>query len=450
MKSTTKKIFYVALILLLLAGSFLAGSWYSQRSTPKGNFAAVKSVAVNTDKRSDGDTGTSSLPPGTVKIMPEKQQFIGLRIGQVEKTSVNHVIRTLGRVAADETRIYRVNASVDGWVRETYNNSTGSLVKKDEILATFYSPEFLGAEQAYIYALSSLGRFQASGKETPEQISLTKLNVQQYKNSLRNLGMGEVQIEEIGRTRQYTENIHITSPVTGFVLSRNVSPGERFEKSKELYKIADLRRVWILADVFESEAEYFKPGVKVKFTLPHQKKTFSARVSDVLPQFDATTRTLKVRLEADNPGYVLKPDMFVDVEFPVQLPPAVTIPVDAVLDSGIRKTVFVDRGNGFFEPREVETGWRIGNRVEIIKGLDPGERIVISGNFLIDSESKMEMAAAGIQGNLSKDPVCGRDISLKTAEKAGRKISYGGKTYYFCSDECKKRFEKESNRYLRQ
>ena len=138
-------------------------------------------------------------------------------------------------------------------------------------------------------------------------------------------------------------------------------------------------------------------------------RKFRARVSKILPQFDACSRTLKVRLEADNDDYALRPDMFVDVECPVTLPPAITVPIDALLDSGLRKTVFVDRGNGLFEPRQVETGWRFGDRVEIVKGLKPGERIVVSGNFLLDSESRMrtevpKAAAAGQTASPSPEP----------------------------------------------
>jgi YHS domain-containing protein len=202
-----------------------------------------------------------------------------------------------------------------------------------------------------------------------------------------------------------------------------------------------------VADLFENESGYLRPGKSVKVSLPRGGMTFQAKVSDVLPQFDPVTRTLKVRLEAANPGYVLKPDMFVDVEFPVSLPPVIAVPADAVLDSGIKKTVFVDQGNGFFEPREVETGRRIGNRIEIVKGLKPGERIAVSGNFLIDSESRLELAATGMVSTLSKDPVCGEDVSVNKAEKVGRKSSYLGKTYYFSSDECKSRFDKNPLNY---
>jgi Cu(I)/Ag(I) efflux system membrane fusion protein len=159
---------------------------------------------------------------------------------------------------------------------------------------------------------------------------------------------------------------------------------------------------------------------------------------------------MKVRLEADNPGYALRPDMFVDVELPIKLEPTLAVPTDAVFDTGLKKTVFVDRGEGFFEPREVETGWRLGNRVEITRGLNPGERIVVSGTFLIDSESRMELAAAGMAENLSQDPVCGVPVSIKKSEQAGRKSVYQEKTYYFCSDECKERFDLGPEKYTGQ
>ena len=150
-----------------------------------------------------------------------------------------------------------------------------------------------------------------------------------------------------------------------------------------------------------------------------------------MPQFDPASRTLNVRLETENPDYQLKPDMFVDVEIPVTLAAAITVPTDAILHSGRNKTVFVDRGRGFFEPREVETGVHLGGRVEVVKGLEPGERIVLSGNFLIDSESKLSMAAAGMQPLLEKDPVCGQEVSPRKAEKQGRKVMYRGQSYFF-------------------
>jgi Cu(I)/Ag(I) efflux system membrane fusion protein len=447
-----KKIVLAVFLLALLIGSFLLGSWYSQQGTEKVNSSGLKSPTVIASNRPDTlvDTDPSSLLPRTVNVSPERQQLIGVKVATVEKAPWNPTLRVLGRVAPDENRIYRVISATDGWVKKVLPITTGSLVKKDELLATFFSPEFFSGIKAYLFGLRSLNRFEKSGKETKEQLELTGSNIENYRNALRNLGMTEHQLDEIMRTQQGADNIDIRAPAAGFILARNLSPGQRFEKGTELYRIADLSKVWIMADIFENEAQYLQPGKTVKVSLPHQKKTFQGKVSDVLPQFDEATRTLKVRLEADNPDYTLRPNMFVDVELPISLPPAINVPADAVLDSGLKKTVFVDHGNGVLEPREVETGWRIGNRVEIIKGLKPGEQIVISGNFLIDSETRLELAAAGMVGTLSKDPVCGGDVSISKAEKAGRKSAYKGKTYYFSSDECKAQFDKNAKHYVKE
>jgi RND family efflux transporter MFP subunit len=278
-----------------------------------------------------------------------------------------------------------------------------------------------------------------------QQASIT---LQTYIDALESLGMTEHQIKELASTKQLTDRVFIMAPATGFILARNVSPGQRFDKGFEFYRLANLDRVWILADLFPIDAADPMPGMKVRVTLPDKKKEFHAMVAKVLPQFDSNSRTLKVRLELDNPGYVLRPDMFVDVDFPVNLPPALTVPADAILDSGLRKTVFVDRGNGFLEPRQVETGWRHGSRVEITKGLEEGDRIVISGNFLIDSESRLQAAGQGIYGAMSVDPVCGMEVDELRAKATGKMSIFNGKSYYFCADECKDQFEKNPGRYL--
>jgi multidrug efflux pump subunit AcrA (membrane-fusion protein) len=224
--------------------------------------------------------------------------------------------------------------------------------------------QLLDAQQYIIYALGlgamdrgQLGqRLELGKKEAPAQAALDPLTLQRFTDNLRVLGMPDSQIEEIGRTRQITFSIRIISPVRGFNTARNVSQGLRFLKGTELYQIADLSRVWVLTDVFENEALYFKPGVKATVHQPHRKLTLQAAVSDVPPVFDASTRTLKLRLEADNPELIPRPDMFVDVGLSVILPPAVAVPAEAVLFSGRRKTLFVETRDGVFEPRQVETG----------------------------------------------------------------------------------------------
>ncbi len=324
-----------------------------------------------------------------------RQQLIGVRIAHVEQGETAVTRRVPGRVAVDETRFYRVNMAVEGWVQDVSSVTGGTAVRKDQLLLTYYAPEFAGAIQAYLYALGTMDRYQASAADISEQqITLTKTNIQVASDALRNLGMSDPQIEEIHTTRQSTKRIQVRAPVSGSVLARNVFPGMRAERGTELYRIADLGRVWIVADVFENEAEAFHPGATVTVSIPRRGRSFTARVANVPPQFDPASRTLKVRLEADNPGYLLRPDMYVDVELPVRLPSAITVAADAVLDSGLAKTVFVDKGDGVFERRAVQTGWRLGDRVEVTSGLAAGERVVVAGTFLLDSESRMRLGRA--------------------------------------------------------
>ena len=412
----------VMLLLSAVVASFLAGAWYNRSKSSDPKISASRQIlyyhdpmhpAYKSDKPgiapdcgmqlepvfAEGASATSeinsaSVPSplvGAIQISAEKQQLIGIRVATVEKREERSNLRTIGRIVADETRIYKITAVTNGWIRDLRTITTGNLVKKDDVLISFYSPEFLSAQKAYLYALSALDNFQANNKEPESQIDLTKASIQQYVDALKNLGMGEIQIAEIGHTRQVTQDIRMTAPITGMVIARSVYPGQRFEKGTEFYQIADLSHIWVVVDIFEGEAQFVKSAKAATFH--YQGQTFQARLGNALPQFDSSTRTLKFRFETGNPGLALRPDMFVDVEFPVNLPASVTVPAEAVIDSGQRKTVYVNRGAGYFDPRQVETGWRFGDRVQIVKGLEPGESIVISGNFLIDSESRLRAAA---------------------------------------------------------
>ena len=279
-----KRIILAAFFVVLLIGSFLLGSWYNRQAAEKGISSGAKSSAIvpanipdtHTDTHTHTDTATdnntSSMPAAVVNVSPEKQQLIGVQVTTVEKASWTPTLRVLGRVAPDENRVYRIIAASDGWVKKVLPFTTGSLVKKDDLLATFFSPEFFSGIKAYLYGLRSLNRFQKSGKETKEQLELTDANIENYRNSLRNLGMTEYQLDEIMRTQQGVDQIDIRAPAPGFILARNLSPGQRFEKGSELYRIADLSKVWVVADIFENEAQYLQPGKTVKVSLPHQKK----------------------------------------------------------------------------------------------------------------------------------------------------------------------------------
>jgi membrane fusion protein, copper/silver efflux system len=475
-----KRITLAIFAFLLLCGAFWAGSWYNQRtvahaSAPNGRkvlyyvdpmHPAYKSdkpgiapdcgmqlepVYADGGETASGQNSSASQPAGVVAVSPEKQQVMGVRVSAVEKASGSHTLRLLGRVAPDESKVYKLNAGVEGFIREVSGATTGSQVKQDQVLATFSAPNASSVIQTYILNVGAEERFKKSAEEGSaegQSLGAANWNIQQRTQQLQSVGMSLQQMEEIKRTRQVPESIKIVAPADGFVLARNVSPGLKFDKGAEWYRIADLKQVWIVADVFENEAQYLRPGVQARVTLPNQGKTFVARVSEVLPQFDGATRTLKVRLEADNAGYGLRPDMFVDVELPIRYPATIAVPVDAVLDSGLKKTVFVERGEGYFEPRAVETGWRFEDRVEIVKGLAAGERIVVGGNFLIGSESRLKEAAAGMYAPV-KDPSCGMEVDQSKAEVAGKVSQYGGKTYYFCSDQCKRKFEANPESYVK-
>ncbi|MDD2898747.1 MAG: efflux RND transporter periplasmic adaptor subunit [Desulfuromonadaceae bacterium] len=459
--------------LFLMVCSFLVGTWISHRSGGQGTSEGRKvlhyvdpmhpsytsdkpgiapdcgmplvPVYADGSQESAGSDNGAAMPPGTVQLSPDQQQLIGVKIGQVEMAGGSQNLRLQGRVAPDELRTYVINATIDGWITGIGNNTTGSIVRKNEILGTFYSPEFLSAEQALIYALGSMDRSMNSADPTQAQkgqVQQFNVNLMQYRDSLRNLGMGDVQIADIIRTRKYNENINIASPGAGLVLSRNISAGQRFERGRELYRITDISRVWVYVDTYGSEVDHVKPGTKVRISIPNRAQVFNGVVSKVPPTFDPATRTLRIRVEVDNPGNILRPDMFVDCELPVKLPSMISVPTEALVDSGLKKVVFIEKKTGVFEPREIETGASYGGRVEVTSGLKAGERIAISGTFLLDSESRMKTTAAGITSTPQLDPVCGMYVDEARAQAAGLTAESGGKTYYFCSAEDKKSFLK--------
>lgn len=393
----------------------------------------------------DGTTPISAtLPPGAVTVEPERLQQIGVRLGRVERTAAGTILRLPGKVAPDERRLYIINSTIDGWITDARSVTTGDIVKKDDVLATFYSPEFLSAAQALLFALNSIDRVQSATPRNPSeqgQMEQYGINLQQYKDTLKNLGMGDRQILEMIRTKKFMENVDITAPGDGFVIGRYISQGLRIDKGKELFRIADLSKVWILVDTYGDDARFFRSGSRVTVTLPGTTRRLNAVVSHVLPQFDSVSRTLKVRLEADNPGFILRPEMFVDVELPLSTPEMLSIPVEAVIDTGLKKTVFLHKGKGVFVPREITTGQTYGTRIHILSGLSEGDEIAVSGTFLLDSESRMRMAASGMSGSSSPDPVCGMYVDEEKSRSRGLVRESGGKTYYFCSDECLKKFQ---------
>jgi len=371
--------------------------WYKSDKPGIAPDCGMKLVPVyGDDVATSANADASTMPAGTVQISPEKQQLIGVRYGEAEVRSGFRTIRGVGRVAIDETRIQRVHTKVDGWIDKVLVNFTGAFVKQGDPLLTIYSPDMLAAQRELL--LATRAKTMMQNNPLPSAYAQSESLLQATRRRLELWDLSDAQINQVLQSGQPIKNTTLYSPATGYVTDRKAFPQLKVTSETELYTIVDLSHVWIVADVFEHEAQNVRVGeaASVSFqALPG--RVFNARITYIQPDVDPTTRTLKARLDMDNPALLLKPDMYADVELRVNLPSTLTVPAEAVLDAGERKSVFIDRGNGFFEPRRVTTGERVGNRIEILSGLRGGERVVSSGNFLIDSESQMEAAGAGMR-----------------------------------------------------
>ena len=394
-----------------------------------------------------GSAAAHAAFPTDVRADTDKVQSIGIVAEEVRKAPFVHRIRTVGRVAADETRIFRAVAGTEGWVREIFPKATGTLVKKGDLLAIYYARDFQAAQQSYIYALKNRENAQKAGAGGAAMLANAQGQVDSAIDNLLALGLSEAQLRELADKRETNRNIELRAPVSGFLLGNNVYSGMRFERGMELARVADLSSVWITADLYGNDAAQLKPGSRAEVLVPRRTGVMTAKVSDTLPQFDPRARTTKVRLELQNPDLVLRDGMFVDVEFPVDLPSAVHVPVDSVMASGTSKQVFVERTPGVYEPRSVQTGWEFGGRVQILSGVNEGERVVRSGAFMLDSETRMrrqsEKPAMAVSTEL-RDPVCGMSVAKHTHIS-----SYEGHQFVFCSSSCKSKFDSTPATYAR-
>lgn len=368
--------------------------WYKSHVPGIAPDCNMKLVPVFPGEEARYERRANKMPEGSVQITAEKQQLIGVEYGTVEYETVKNTIRAVARVALDETKIAKVHSKLEGWVDEVFVDFTGKQVRQGDRLLTVYSPEALATQQEYLLAIKA----QHTLHDNPvhEMLGSTENLVAAAKKRMELWDIGEEQIAAITASGTPLKNLTVTSPITGFVMERGVFPKQRIMPDTALYTIADLSRVWVIADVFEYEASNVRVGAPATMTLSYLPgRIFRGKVNYILPQVDAATRTLKVRIEFANPDFALKPEMYGEVDFQTGGGRRLVVPQTAVLNSGDRQVVFVDRGKGYFEPREVKLGGRSDGRVEIVSGLERGERIVISGNFLIDSESQLKTALGG-------------------------------------------------------
>ncbi len=325
-----------------------------------------------------------------ITIDHERQQLIGLKTAQVEMGEVSGELRTTARLAVDETRVRKVNVKVEGFVEKLFVDFIGKPVAKGQPLFSLYSPEFVSAQREYLLALKTQkalagGSLSSSGGDLLEAAK-------------RRLALWDVPnevLEHLETTGEVQRALTLRSPLSGVVTVKNVVEGARITPSDIPFEISDLSRVWARADVYEQELGGVKVGQPASLTLPtFPGKTFSGRVVFIDPVLDPKSRTAKVRIEFPNPKGDLRPELFGEAVLKGPGHKGILVPLDSVLDAGTQKVVFIALGDGKFEPREVTTGSAVGERIEILSGLKPGESVIVRANFLVDSESRLKAALA--------------------------------------------------------
>jgi multidrug efflux pump subunit AcrA (membrane-fusion protein) len=347
-------------------------------------------------KYAEEQTSLAKMPAGTVAISADKQQLIGVRTGKVERRSLERTIHTTAQLTADETKIAHIHVKVSGWIDKVYVDYVGQLVKKGQPLFTLYSPDLVATQDEYLIAK----RGQASLGSSPFQEVSDGSNslLRASRDRLKLWDITDEQIKKLDETGEVTKNLTFYSPTTGFVTDRKAFPQTSVTSDTELYTISDLSTIWANLDVYEYEVPYIHVGQAVELQLSYYPgRKWHGQVSYIYPVVDAQSRTLKVRVQLPNPELELKPQMFADAQLKVDYGSKVVVPAEAVLDSGNEQIVFVVHEGGVFEPRRITMGPQFDNLIVVLSGLKPGEQIVVSGNFLIDSESRMKSAMGGMQ-----------------------------------------------------
>jgi Cu(I)/Ag(I) efflux system membrane fusion protein len=344
----------------------------------------------------EANESMTNMPPGTVMVSATKQQLIGVRTGVVERGPLNRTIRAVAQVQMDQTRIARIHVKIAGWVEKVDVDFIGKLVRKGQPLFSLYSPDLVATQNEFLIARRAEKDLSSSPFTEVSKGSETLLEA--ARERLRLWDISDDQVKKLDETGQVSRTMTMYSPIDGFVMKREVFERTYVTPETELYEIANFSTVWVDAEIFEYEVPYVKVGQPATMHLSYfPGKVYAGKVTYIYPTVDRVTRTVKVRLEFPNPDFELKPDMFAEVQLDISYGTQVFVPQEAVLDSGTEQIVFVALADGYFEPRKVQVGPRLEDRVVILSGLKPGEKIVTSGNFLIDSESRLKNAMAGMQ-----------------------------------------------------
>ncbi|SCK20552.1 membrane fusion protein, Cu(I)/Ag(I) efflux system [Variovorax sp. HW608] len=362
--------------------------------TPRKDPMGMDYIPVYEGEEPASDPNSANL----VRISTEKVQKLGVRTEAATLRPLGRAVRASGRVEPDERRVSMISPKFEGYVERLHINATGQPVAKGQPLFEVYSPELVSAQREYAIAAQGAQAMKDAGSESAagmKQLADSALA------RLRNWDLSPGDVAALAKSGEARRTVTLRSPVSGIVTEKKAFQGMRFTPGEALYQVTDLSSVWVVADVFEQDIGLVKTGAKASVTLPaYPGQTFGGTITYVYPTLKAETRTVPVRIELANPRQLLKPAMFAQVE--VQLgtsAPVLTVPDSAVIDSGKRQIVLVQRGEGRFEPREIRTGARGDNHVEVLEGLKAGEEVVVAANFLIDAESNLKAAIGGLGGH---------------------------------------------------
>jgi membrane fusion protein, copper/silver efflux system len=341
------------------------------------------------------DQSMAKMPVGTVTISPDRQVLAGVRTAVVERKSLVRDIRTTALIVADETRIAHVHVKIAGYVDQVFVDFIGQLVKKGQPLFTLYSPDLVSTQEEYLIA--KRGNATLGNAPFQEIADGSQSLLQSARQRLKLWDISDNQIKQLDETGRVSKDLTFYSPITGFVMDRKVFPQTSVTPDTELYTVSDLSTVWADADIYEYEVPFVRLGQRVTLTLSYYPgKTYTGTISFIYPTVDPQSRTVKARVQIPNPDFSLKPQMFADAQLHVDYGTKILVPEEAVLNSGTEQHVFVVHQGGVFEPRKITVGPVVDGNAVILSGLKAGETIVVSGNFLIDSESGLKRAMNGM------------------------------------------------------
>jgi hypothetical protein len=331
----------------------------------------------------------------TLTLSPETRQILGVRSVAIRRVPRRRVIRTVGRVTVDERRLHHIHTKYEGFVEHLHVDFTGKFVRRGEPLLSIYSPELVATQQEYLLAYRAQKRLSESGIPSVAQGGVDLLEATRQRLLFWDIRPAD--IAAIEKTGQVMRTLDLYADISGFVVQKMAFHGMRITPADTLFDVADLTELWVLADVYESDLPSVQTGMEAEISVPYLPGSkWRGPVTYIAPTVEEKTRTVKVRVEVVNRGELLKPDMFADVLLETDIGLGLVVPDDAVINAGPRLLVFLEREGGRLEPREIQTGVRIGEGFEVLSGLAEGDRVVTSANFLLDSESSLKAAIASL------------------------------------------------------